>query len=224
MAVGSIVQLILYDFEKLQRFRAGGVIVPAGGIEIQYLPVQHLFRGADIPDAVKQLFPIVPAAMAFQPFVVQRKALDHVLLQARRGPLAETGGCDRLDAVAERDDHVEVIEGHHIVFTVSGSCSEFPNNLIFFQFPLGKNMLDMLADIGFTGLVQVAELRLCQPYRLVLKAYINFCQPILGLIEDDFTVFSHRYSLPLAAIISYTQFFTIKTHVRRSCSGRTSSV
>ena len=65
VAVGGIVQLVLHDFEKPHGLRAHRVIVLAGGVEIQHLPVHHLFRGADIPNAVKELFPVVPAAVAF---------------------------------------------------------------------------------------------------------------------------------------------------------------
>ena len=59
------------------------------------------------------------------------------------------------------------------MLAVSGSCSEFPNNLAFLQLALSKDMFDMLADIGLAVLVQVTELCLRQPDCLVLEARIN---------------------------------------------------
>jgi len=44
------------------------------------------------------------------------------------GPLAELGCSNRIDAIANRDDGIEVVETGVVIFTISGSCSEFPNN------------------------------------------------------------------------------------------------
>ena len=56
------------------------------------------------------------------------ESLDHVLLQALGSPAAELCCNGGLDAIAQRDDHIEVIVIYGIGFPVCGSCSDFPNN------------------------------------------------------------------------------------------------
>ena len=46
-------------------------------------------------------------------------------------------------------------------------------------------MLDVFADIGLAGLIQLHKLRLRQPDSVVLYSHINMRQAILGLINDD---------------------------------------
>lgn len=128
MAMGGIVQLVLHHLEKSHRLGAFGVIVHAGGVEVEGLTVHHLFGGTDVPDAVKKLLPIAAAAEIPQSLIVHGEALDHVLLQALGSPAAELR-CNRgLDAIAQRNDHIEVIVIYGIGFPVCGSCSDFPNN------------------------------------------------------------------------------------------------
>ena len=76
----------------------------------------------------EQLVEVVAAAASLQPFVVQREALDDVLAQAMRRPDAELRATVGLDAVADRDDQVEVEVLDMIRFSVSGSCCRFCNN------------------------------------------------------------------------------------------------
>ena len=52
-------------------------------------------------------------------------------------------------------------------------------------------MLNVLRNIAAVGLEQIGLLLLRQSDGLVLKAHINFRKPILGLIEDDFSVLVH---------------------------------
>ena len=128
VAVGRIVQLVLHDFEKHNGIRAFRVIVHAGCVEVEYLTIQDLFRRSDVPDPVKQFFPVVPASKLLQPLIVHREAFDHVLLQALRCPSAELCAANGLDTVAHRDDHIQIIVVHLIGFAVCCSCCKICNN------------------------------------------------------------------------------------------------
>jgi len=52
-------------------------------------------------------------------------------------------------------------------------------------------MPNVFHDNAAGGLEQLGHLLLRQSDGLVLKAHINFRKPILGLIEDDFSVLVH---------------------------------
>lgn len=157
VTVGGEMQLVLHDLEEANGILAVRIIVHAVGVQIQHLPVQHLFRRTNVPDSIQQLFPVAAPAVALQPFVVQRKAFLHVFLQARRGPLAEMHTNLRPDSVTDGDDHVQVIMNNvarNLTATFILNCSEFPNSFFFRQFAVLKNMFNMLADIGFTAVIQ----------------------------------------------------------------------
>lgn len=49
-------------------------------------------------------------------------------------------------------------------------------------------MLDMLADVSFTGVKQLHHLRLCQPYRLILQLHVKLGLAVFGLVDDDFVL------------------------------------
>ena len=67
------------ELDKVNGVFAMRVIVEACGIQIKYLAIQHLFRGTDVPDSIKEFFPVISASVAFQTLIIQRKSLDHVL-------------------------------------------------------------------------------------------------------------------------------------------------
>lgn len=50
-------------------------------------------------------------------------------------------------------------------------CSEFPNNFTLYKLFFLEDMLDMLTYIGFTGLIQLYHLLLCQPNGLIRQFY-----------------------------------------------------
>jgi len=61
-------------------------------------------------------------ATALEALVVHREALDQVLAQPFGGPAPELGAAVGAHAVADGDDHVEVVEGNLVVLPVRGSC------------------------------------------------------------------------------------------------------
>ena len=49
----SIMNLVLYFFEELNRNFCLGVVVDAGGVDFQNLTVKHLFGSADVADTLQ---------------------------------------------------------------------------------------------------------------------------------------------------------------------------
>ena len=121
-------QFVLHDFEELDRFFGFRVVVDARRINVLDLLVEDPFRKADFADALLQLVEIVHRLARLHPFVVQREALDEVLAQHLRRPDAELRALVRFHAVADRNNHVEIIVVRVVAFAVGGSCSEIPNN------------------------------------------------------------------------------------------------
>ena len=126
--MNSIMNLVLYFFEELNRNFCLGVVVDAGGVDFQNLTVKHLFGSADVPDALQQFFEISTAAQIFQPFIVQCKAFAHIFLQDASRPDAELCATLGFDSVADRDNDIEVVVIDLIDFAISGSCCKICNN------------------------------------------------------------------------------------------------
>ena len=86
MAVGRPVHLVLDYGEKLPAYVRVGVVVDAGGINVEDLTPEYLFRRTDVPDAGQQLIEIVAAPGLLEPFVIECEALDNIFPQALGGP------------------------------------------------------------------------------------------------------------------------------------------
>lgn len=82
----------------------GWVVVDAGGIDIQHLAPEHLFRRADVTDARQQFVKVIATTGALEPVVVQRESLYDVFPQALRGPDTKLDSTMRFDAVPDRED------------------------------------------------------------------------------------------------------------------------
>ena len=105
------VQLVLHRLEEREADRLGGVVVNAGGIDVGDLLVKPPLGGADVLNPPEQLFEIVEGLVeVFQAFVVEDKAFDDELAECLRSPDAKAGGDGALDAVADGDDGIEVVE------------------------------------------------------------------------------------------------------------------
>ena len=78
--------------------------------------------------AFSKIFPVITSAKVFEPLVIHGKALDDVLFKSLCGPNAELRGNVRLYAVTKGNNQIKIVMLNIIVFTVFGSCSEFPNN------------------------------------------------------------------------------------------------
>ena len=120
--------LVLHFFEELNRNFCLGVVVDAGGVDLQNLTVKHLFGSADVPDALQQFFEISTAAQIFQPFIVQSKAFAHIFLQDAGRPDAKLCAAFGFDTITNRNNNVKIVEFDLIGLSVCGSCCKFCNN------------------------------------------------------------------------------------------------
>lgn len=63
-------------------------------------------RGHDL-----QLFEIAATARSFEPVVIHSESIGEVLAEGFRGPAAKRRLARPADSVADRDDHLEVVDG-----------------------------------------------------------------------------------------------------------------
>ena len=89
VAMSGEVHLVLNCLEKLLRDGSTRVIVYTEGIYFKHLTVKHLFRAAYISDSREQLIKVVSLSGIFQQVIIQRKTLNHILLQHLSSPLPE---------------------------------------------------------------------------------------------------------------------------------------
>src|SRR6185312_16565490 len=85
-----------------------GVIVFAGGVDVQDLAPENLLRRADVADALEKLLEVSVGALHLEALVVEDKALDQILPKSLGGPATELSPTMRLDSVANTDNDVEV--------------------------------------------------------------------------------------------------------------------
>ena len=105
------VHFVLHGLEEFDADRLGRIVIAAGGIDVGDLLVEAPLGGADVLNPPEQLLEIIEGLVGiFQAFVVENEALDDEFAELLRGPDAKAGGDGAFDAVADRDDGVEVIE------------------------------------------------------------------------------------------------------------------
>ena len=64
-----------------------------------------------------------------------------------RGPLAELRAARRPDAVADGEDHVEVVVQRSVVLAVGGSCQVFLDNCFGPQLLIVQDVLNVQTDV-----------------------------------------------------------------------------
>ena len=101
----------------------GRVLVVVEAALLEYVgdlePHAPLAR-ADVADAGEQLVEVVLAEgpAVLEHVVVEDETLGDVLLEGRRGPLAETGRAQRVHAVSDGNDGIERVEVDHICLAI----------------------------------------------------------------------------------------------------------
>ncbi len=114
VAVDGVMELVLDGGEEALGGRGVLVVVDAGGVDVGDLLVETALGQADLANLVEQALEVVLAeeGSVLHTLAVDDVAADSEVAQHAGGPLAELGGAYRVDAVAHRDDRVEVIVGN----------------------------------------------------------------------------------------------------------------
>lgn len=121
------------------------------------------------------------AAPLFEPLIVQHKTFEYEFFQRIRCPDAKLGGLIGIDAVADRDDDIQIIESDRL-----GRMSKvhFLHIALFIQFPALKDVLQMPGDNASIPSKEIGKLLLCQPDCFALNNDANFDHAIPGSVKD----------------------------------------
>ena len=125
-------KFILHSFVKCHRDFSFGVIINAAfRINVGNLLIEPAFAHPDFPNPLQQFVEIILAKKLFtllKAFIVKNKTFDNKFLQGFGCPYTELGGLLRIDSVTDRNNRIKTIKLCIVIFTVSRSCSDFPNN------------------------------------------------------------------------------------------------
>lgn len=161
--------------------------------EVAHLLVEALLRRADVADALEQLVEVIPVGRILQALVVHDEALHEVFAQVRRGPLAELRAARRPHAIADRQDHVEVVELHgapHSAVALGLNCQVILDGCRGGQLPFDQHVAHVQADVLFGGLEQFGEFDLVQPDGATFRAQEDPGLTILGGVDQQFGIAS----------------------------------
>jgi hypothetical protein len=109
VAVGGPVHLVLHGGEELMGKVRVRVVVDARRVEIEHLAPEDLLGGTNVANAGEQLVEVVAAAGLLETLVVQDEFFDEVLPEPLGGPDAKLRAAVGTDAIAHREDHVQVV-------------------------------------------------------------------------------------------------------------------
>ena len=111
------------------------------------------------------------------------------------GPDAELRAALRFHAVADGDDHVEVVINGLVDFPVGGSSCIICTYCFLRQFPFLEEVADVLGDDGAFPLEQIRYLRLGQPDRLVLTVSSSITRCLQNFVPRGTKFCRPRYRL-----------------------------
>lgn len=94
-------------------------------IQVKHLPIENLFRRANVPNPVQKFLPIIAAGITFKSLIVNYKTLDDVFFQTLRRPNAELSAAFALDTIADGDDYVEIVKLYLVGFSISAVVAFF---------------------------------------------------------------------------------------------------
>lgn len=139
---------------------------------------------------------------------------------------SELCATDRLYPVANRDDHIEVVEVGHVGLrlsldgTVLSGCCKFCNNHIPAQFTLSKDILDMARNSGLIPLKQFGHLIKRKPDCITLKGRFDLgcmliCYSSLWMmVMYHLHLYGRRYSRPSPRLFSTAISASISFRIR----------
>ena len=113
---------VLNGLEEGEAVLVGGIVVDTCRVDIRDFLVKPPLGSANVLDPPCEFFEVIEGLVGvFQAFVVECETFDDELPESLRGPNAKTGGHCAFDAIADRNDGVEVVEAGRVVLPVGGS-------------------------------------------------------------------------------------------------------
>ena len=179
------VQLVLNCLKELNADVLCRVVIEAGRVDVGDFLIEAPLRRADVLNPPQQLFEVVEWLVGIlQPLVVHDEAFDDELAQLLGRPDAKARRRMTGHAVTNRDDRIQAVEAGTVLLPVAGSSKENLYYCFFSQFPFGKDVLQVLADVLLAGLKKLGHVLLRQPHRLALQPHVELQLPVLSLIDQ----------------------------------------
>ena len=111
--------------------------------------------------------------------------------------MAEAGALLRLDPVAKRDDHIEIVVLDLIGFPVGGSMCKFCTYCFYVEFSLPEDVADVLGDDRTLTPEQLAHLLLPGPDRVPLQTHVHPGATVGRLVDENFAAWGLRHHTAL---------------------------
>lgn|GEM_PF-5246381 len=129
-------------------------------------------------DFFEQAFEIIfiEKCSVLHALAVEDVSLDREVPQNASSPLAELGGTDRVDAIANGNDGVEIVVldfPGHLPRTFGLNCSEFPKSCLLADFTLLEDVLQVFVDGRNSDLKEPGHQLLGEPDGLLLVAHFQ---------------------------------------------------
>lgn len=130
----------------------------------------------------------VHAVFQLREALLEGVAAEEEFLQHAGRPLPELDAPLRIDAVAERDDdiQIEVFQvADDVASALAANCSNFSNSWTGVQFAAAEDVPQVVGNTGLHDPEQYAQLRVREPYGVLGEADL---QPgrVVGLVDNDF--------------------------------------
>jgi len=130
---------------------------------------------------------------------VDRVALHQMLTQDVGGPNAELGAAQGVHPVADRDDHVQVVEVHLANLSIGGNLCIFCTGCIPWQFASLIDVTNVPDDDSPIPSEQLRHLVGIQPYCLPFQPYIQHRTAISSLVKQHFSQCFIHFCFPIEA-------------------------
>jgi hypothetical protein len=106
------------------------VIYTALLIDVRYFQVKSSLAGTYLTNTFKKFVKIILTKffIKFKSLIIKDKSFDDELAQDRRCPNPKLSRLSAIDAVADSDDGIQIIDARKVILAVIGSYPEFPDN------------------------------------------------------------------------------------------------
>ena len=181
LAMYRIVHLVLHRREELFRLGCLRRVVVSRRVDVGDLLVKMPLACTDFLVLGGESVEILLAEhlAVLQPLFIEDVPLAREGIEHPRGPLAELGGPQRVDAVPDRDNGVQIVVFGSVAFAVGGSCQEILDNCLRVQLAGRENSLQVEADVLLAAIEQRGHGLLGQPHVLILHEHLDTRDAVL---------------------------------------------